>query len=70
MSPPTGASLTKVRHGGRAGGLLRPRYNFDFAILKGRLALTFFGDALTNFAEDRDDRTMRDAGQLCRISGV
>jgi len=44
--------------------------NFDFAVLEGRLALALFSDTLTDFAKDRDDRAMRDAGQLGRISGV
>jgi hypothetical protein len=44
--------------------------NFDFAVLEGRLALAFFGDAPADFAKDRDDRTARDTGQMCCISGV
>jgi hypothetical protein len=32
--------------------------NFDFAILERRLAFTFFGDALTDFAKNRDSRAV------------
>jgi hypothetical protein len=31
---------------------------------------TFVSNALADFAKDRDDRAMRNAGQLCCISGV
>jgi hypothetical protein len=44
--------------------------DLDLAVLEGRLARAFFGDAVTDFAKDRDDRAMRDVGQLGRISGV
>jgi hypothetical protein len=43
--------------------------NFDFAVPERRLALAFFGDATTDFAEDRNDRAMRQPGQLSRLSG-
>jgi hypothetical protein len=35
--------------------------NFYFTVLEWRLAFAFFGDALTDFAKDRDDGAMRDA---------
>ena len=44
--------------------------NFHLAAPERRLAFTLFGDTLTEFAKDRDNRTMRDARQLCCISGV
>ncbi len=48
----------------------QPGTPIPHAALEGRLALTICGDALTDFAKDHDDRTMRDAAQLSHISGM
>lgn len=54
----------------RAAGAEVGLVDFDLAGGEGRGALALLGEAAADFAKDRDDRAVRDAGQLGRVGGT